>query len=122
MSYPVSHCSIYQVLALKTGSSTVVLLKELGLMLELPRILLNMYQVYILLKPACLIVEHFFLGGHCSAIPEHNWKRQSGRVWRQGACSLLSLWRQQPVQLYLFFFAPANSDDPSPKSNIDVPN
>jgi len=33
------------VLALKTGSSTVVLLKELGLMLELPRILLNMYQV-----------------------------------------------------------------------------
>ena len=122
MSYPVSHCSIYQVLALKTGSSTVVLLKELGLMLELPRILLNMYQVYILLKPACLIVEHFFLGGHCSAIPEHNWKRQSGRVWRQSACSLLSLWRQQPVQLYLFFFAPANSDDPSPKSNIDVPN
>ena len=122
MSYPVSHCSIYQVLALKTGSSTVVLVKELGLMLELPRILLNMYKVYILLKPACLIVEHFFLGGHCSAIPEHNWKRQSGRVWRQSACSLLSLWRQQPVQLYLFFFAPANSDDPSPKSNIDVPN
>jgi len=33
------------VLALKTGSSTVVLVKELGLMLELPRILLNMYQV-----------------------------------------------------------------------------
>ena len=31
--------------ALKTGSSTVVLVKELGLMLELPRILLNMYQV-----------------------------------------------------------------------------
>ena len=97
--YPVSHCSIYQVLALKTGSSTVVLLKELGLMLELPRILLNMYQVYILLKPACLIVEHFFLGGHCSAIPEHNWKRQSGRVWRQGACSLLSLWRQLSIFL-----------------------
>ena len=40
-----SHC---QVLALKTGSSSVVLVKELGLMLELPRILLNMYQVYIL--------------------------------------------------------------------------
>jgi len=31
--------------ALNTGSSTVVLVKELGLMLELPRILLNMYQV-----------------------------------------------------------------------------
>ena len=40
-----SYC---QVLALKTGSSSVVLVKELGLMLELPRILLNMYQVYIL--------------------------------------------------------------------------
>ena len=40
--------------ALKTGSSTVVLVKELGLMLELPRILLNMYQV---LASTCLIVQ-----------------------------------------------------------------
>ena len=38
--------ALFQVQALNTGSSTVVLVKELGLMLELPRILLNMYQVY----------------------------------------------------------------------------
>ena len=37
--------SSFQVQALNTGSSTVVLVKEMGLMLELPRILLNMYQV-----------------------------------------------------------------------------
>ena len=47
----------YQVSALKTGSSTVVLVKELGLMLELPRILLNMYQVYILHPAHVFIVE-----------------------------------------------------------------
>ena len=38
--------ALFQVQALNTGSSSVVLVKELGLMLELPRILLNMYQVY----------------------------------------------------------------------------
>ena len=53
-AYAISHCCIHQVLALKTGSSTVVLVKELGLMLELPRILLNMYQVYIL-HPAFIV-------------------------------------------------------------------
>ena len=56
-TYAISHCCIHQVLALKTGSSTVVLVKELGLMLELPRILLNMYQVYILHPAHVFIVE-----------------------------------------------------------------
>ena len=90
--------ALFQVQALNTGSSTVVLVKELGLMLELPRILLNMYQVY---------TQVFFLhslwlfssGCHSSTISKHHWQCKPGCLWRQGVGSVLSFWRQFSIFL-----------------------